>query len=388
MKILHINPYPPENLGGSELFCKNLAISLAKKKNISCDILTSDFLKRNVKINYLENNVKVIYKKFFFSIWDKNPVVNIFNFLRKYHTNYDLIHAHAYPFFSSIQAALMKKILKYPFILHLHGFEIQQNLIPGFNFYEKLQLKFKRLIFDKYIGKIPIKWADAVISVTDRDLKKVQNMFKLDKKKCFFIPNGIDTCKFRPDKTSHRKYITFIGRLSYIKGIDIFLNLIKEIYKLDRNLKFLIIGDGPLRNMVLTEMKELPIRYYPFYPYESIQKIYNLSKLVLITSRFEGLPTILLESFASETPVISTNVGGIGEVIKHGKNGYLISLKNFNRAPELILELINNQDKMNNFGRNGRNLIEQNFSWKTVTDQIIKVYQLIFEKSSKIKKIS
>ena len=180
MKILQINPYPPENLGGSELFCKNLSLNLSSKENFECDILTSDFLKRNVKIDFLSNKkVKVIYKQCLFNFWGKNPVVNIFSFLNNNYFNYDIIHIHAYPFFTSIQAALLKKIRKFPLILHLHGFEINSSLSSGFNAYEKLQLFFKNHLFDKYVGKLPIKAADAIISVTKRDLYIVKKKYNL-----------------------------------------------------------------------------------------------------------------------------------------------------------------------------------------------------------------
>ena len=63
LKVLQINPYPPEHLGGSEVFCKNLAINLNRKKNIDSEILTSDVLKRNVKRDFLDGSIKIIYKK-------------------------------------------------------------------------------------------------------------------------------------------------------------------------------------------------------------------------------------------------------------------------------------------------------------------------------------
>ena len=83
LKILHINPYPPEHLGGSEVFCKNLAINLKNKKNFDSEILTSDILKRNVKIDFLDGSIKIIYKKNYYRLWGMNPLVNMYSFLKK-----------------------------------------------------------------------------------------------------------------------------------------------------------------------------------------------------------------------------------------------------------------------------------------------------------------
>jgi glycosyltransferase involved in cell wall biosynthesis len=103
--------------------------------------------------------------------------------------------------------------------------------------------------------------------------------------------------------------------------------------------------------------------------------IYNNSKVVLITSRFEGVPTILLESLACETPVIASNVGGIPEVIRNDENGLLIKDFNTKSAISKILDVIHDQDKSRKFGRNGRKLVLENFSWDVVTDKIEIVYK-------------
>ncbi|MBA7681329.1 hypothetical protein ES703_89667 [subsurface metagenome] len=169
LKILQINPYPPEHLGGSELFCKNLAINLRRKKNINSDILTSDILKTKNKKGLLDGSIKIIYKRNYYNLWGINPLVNIYSFLRKNFQNYDVIHVHSYLFLTSFQSALFRKIRKFLFILHIHGgIQTPQNLSS--NFIEKLQLGFKNMFFDKWIGRFTIKTADALISVSKKDL--------------------------------------------------------------------------------------------------------------------------------------------------------------------------------------------------------------------------
>jgi len=144
LKILHINPYPPEHLGGSEVFCKNLAINLKKKKSFDSEILTSDILKRNVKIDFLDGSIKVIYKKNYYSLWGINPLVNIYSFLKKEFQNYDVIHVHSYLFLTSFQSALFRKLRKFPFILHIHGgVQTPQNLSSSL--IEKLQLMCQKI---------------------------------------------------------------------------------------------------------------------------------------------------------------------------------------------------------------------------------------------------
>lgn len=373
LKILQINPYPPEHLGGSEVFCKNLAINLKRKKNIDSEILTSDILKRNVKIDFLDGSIKIIYKKNYYRLWGMNPLVNIYSFLKKNFQNYDVIHVHSYLFLTSFQSALFRKIRKFPFILHIHGgIQTPQNLSS--NLIEKLQLGFKNMFFDKWIGSFTIKTADALISVSKKDLDIIKKRYNIRHNNNYYIPNGVNTEIFKKKKEKGKIYVTFIGRLSYIKGFDIYMNVIKELYKYDKDLNFLIIGKGPLKKLIKPAQKTLPILHADFYPYEKMVDIYNHSKVVLITSRFEGVPTILLESLACETPVIASNVGGITEVLRNDENGLLIEDFNAKSAISQIIDVLHDQDKLSTFGRNGRNLVLKNFSWDVITDKIEMVY--------------
>lgn len=375
MKILRVVSFPPEYIGGLPLYCKNISLNLAERKNVDCDILTSDILKTRKKIDYLNPKVRVIYKKCFSFIGNKNPLVNFIPFIQKHYKDYDIIHAHGYYFFSTLQCAFLKRLLKFPFILHIHG-GIQTPYSPTSDIYQNIQLIFKESIFDRYIGKVSFRSADTLISVAKKDLEIVQNLYKINSKSNYHIPNGVDINKFKNNNQFERKYITLIAtRLTYIKGADIYIKIIKELYKHNKNLKFLIIGEGPLKNLVLQAKQNLPVEFYPSYAYEKIQDIYNMSKLLLITSRTEGVPNTIYESFACETPVIASNVGGISGVINSDENGYLFNIKNYKKAVNLILNLVDDEPKIKRLGRNGRKLIEREFSWEIITNKIYDVYK-------------
>jgi len=373
MKILNINPYPPNHLGGSEIFCKNLSYKL-NEKNIQSDILTSDYFKVGKKSEVLDSKINVYYKKHYYNLWGKNPIVNIYSYLKKVIPKYDIIHAHSYIFFTTLQCALLHRFKKFPFVLHIHG-GVSTPPSQSSSIAEMIQVNFKNLIFDNVIGRYTIKSADAIISVSNKDLKLVKDKYKLKNKKTYYIPNGIDIKRFKRKESLERKYVTFIGRLSYIKGIDVFIDFIKKLYEKDNNLEFQIIGSGPLLNLVKEAQRTLPIKHYSYYPYKRIEDIYNMSKLLILSSRFEGLPTSLLESLACETPVIANNVGGISEVLKSNVNGLLYSNILKNRAIEDTLALLNSSNKLQELGKKGKDLIQKEYSWEIITDKIVKVYE-------------
>ena len=373
MKILHINPYPLDHLGGSEIFCKNLVINLLKKKQIESDVLTSDIFKRKKKIDFLDSSIKIIYRNFYYNLWNKNPIVDVYSYLKENYHKYDIIHAHSYIFFTSLQCAFLRKLRKFPFVLHIHGGVSTTQALSLHN-NDKFQLYFKNLIFDEVIGKFTIKSADAIISVSKKDLILLKKRHFLSSERNYYIPNGIDVNKFKNDTNIEKKYITFVGRLSNIKGIDIFIDFAKKLYRKDNSLNFLIVGSGPLLNLVKEAQKKIPIKYYPYYPYNKIENIYNKSKIIVLSSRFEGLPTTLLESLACETPIIANNVGGISEILKNNENGLLFQNLNNESAIKKILEILHDNNKLTKFGKKGRELIEKNFAWDIITDKIANVY--------------
>ncbi|MEJ2250841.1 MAG: glycosyltransferase family 4 protein, partial [Candidatus Lokiarchaeota archaeon] len=148
-----------------------------------------------------------------------------------------------------------------------------------------------------------------------------------------------------------------------------------EIHHKDKNLEFLIIGDGPLEKLLIHNQDSIPITYFPNFPYSKMEDVYNMSKILVMTSRFEGLPTTLLESLSCETPVLTSNVGGISELIQTNRNGFFINIEENNNTAEKILDLVSDDDKIRKMGQKGRSIIENDFSWKIISKKIIKIYE-------------
>jgi len=86
------------------------------------------------------------------------------------------------------------------------------------------------------------------------------------------------------------------------------------------------------------------------------------------------VPTTILESLSCETPVVSVNVGGISEVIENRINGLLTDNVLSEHTINNILSLIKDEEKRNQYGKNGYFLIKKRFSWEKITDDIEKIY--------------
>jgi glycosyltransferase involved in cell wall biosynthesis len=391
MKILLISPSPPDYLGGISHFTRDLAKNLGKN-NITVDYLCTSLTKNKSARVVYSKNVFLIKKKCFLLSDNrnflrlKNPVFNVLSYLIKYGRNYDLIHVHSFIYFSTIQTFFYKIFLNRttPIILHLHG-GVQTSNFPVSNFKDRLLIFFKKYFFDLVIGKIMMKTANAVISVSKEDLLLVNQVFKVSRKRySYYIPNVIDVNIFKKNPELKRKYLGFIGRLTLIKGIDLFLKLIEKYYEIDKNQEYLIIGEGPYLPDVKKVLKKYPITFFKRVLHEEMPNYYNQFSIFIQTSRTEGLPTCVLEALSSEIPVVASKVGGIAELIKNGITGYTFESGKIDSAIDKLL-LIKENNSYEMLGKNGRALIEKNYSWDIITKKIIKIYENIISREKTVK---
>lgn len=82
-------------------------------------------------------------------------------------------------------------------------------------------------------------------------MKIIKELYNLESKLTAHISNDVDIFRYKGNNKIKRRYITLLTtRLSYIKGVDIFLEIAKKLYDKDNSLEFLIVGEGPLKRMV------------------------------------------------------------------------------------------------------------------------------------------
>jgi len=387
MKVLHITPSPPEYLGGLALFCKDLALNL-EKKGIQVDLLTSTLSNIGPLVDKIGDNINVLKQKVYgFADNDnilrvKNPLFFIMKNLKKNAKNYDLIHVHSYIYFSTMQVFIFKLLFnrKIPIILHLHG-GIQTEKFIASTKMERILLLFKKYFFDIIMGKFMFNPADALISVSKDDILAIHNVFKIHRNKHnYYLPNVVDSNNFKRLDNVNRIYIGFIGRLTKIKGLDLFLRLIEEIHNKDKNQEFLIIGEGPYLKEVKKAIQKYPITFFEHVSHNEMVKYYNQCSIFIQTSRAEGLPTCVLEALSCEVPVVASNVGGTNELIHDGKTGYLFENGNINQAINKV-NLVKEKKLFDELGKNGRTLIKQKFSWKIITKKIILIYKRVLKEN-------
>ncbi|AXY01099.1 glycosyltransferase family 1 protein [Vibrio alfacsensis] len=162
------------------------------------------------------------------------------------------------------------------------------------------------------------------------------------------------------------KQIAFVGRLSHEKGPDRFIELAKQC----PTLCFCLYGDGDMRNS-LESNASTNVKFAGFQP--NMADCWHNIDILLMTSRYEGLPMTAIEAMARGIPVISLNVGAISTLITHKHNGWLV------KDMAEMLQCLMEWQKMDRFAQqeiqsNAYKTIEQRFSSDAVIPKIIQLY--------------
>ena len=142
------------------------------------------------------------------------------------------------------------------------------------------------------------------------------------------IYNGIDVECFHPDTAGAALGpIVSVGRLVEQKNHALFLRAAAALSREVPEARFMIVGDGPLREALERQACELGIADGVIFTGErgDIEALVRTASLFWLTSRWEGMPNVVLEAMASGVPVIATDVGGTGELVQDGVDGFVVA---------------------------------------------------------------
>jgi glycosyltransferase involved in cell wall biosynthesis len=172
------------------------------------------------------------------------------------------------------------------------------------------------------------------------------------------------------------KIVAMIGRLSAEKGPEIFIEMGYRLLQKYSNVRFLLVGDGPLLSTIQKKVAQLGIqRHVTLTGHRTdMDHVYGAIDILVIPSFSEGLPNVLLEAFANGKPIVSTRVGGIPEIISHGKNGFLVEPGRVDEIVDYVLLLLKDPDLRVQMGNSGRKIIEEKFDFRKRTEILEKFY--------------
>jgi len=363
MKVLHI--ITRMNTGGPAVFLDHLTSSLfsfdcenviAYGKCEFNEIDYLDFKKLNCKVIKIDSLHRTL-----------NPIDDLIAFLqiRKVIKSVkpDVINTHTSK--AGVLGRLAAKSInrKIPVAHTFHG-----HLIYGYF------AKFKSLIFT-VIEKLMSLVTDLFIAVTSETKSSLQNLGIARGGNWAVIPIGIPIVDL-PNPISNKDQmlnLLWVGRFTDIKDPNYAINTFKLLTQINQNsFALTMVGEGEMYEEIKEKSKDLPIKFTGWLkkPFEQIKDF----DLLLLTSKNEGLPLVMLEAANRERATVSRDVGGVSEFIKNGITGFLVSGDHSEMA-KVILELAANKNKVRDAGIAAKNLLKVEFSVEIMARRYFDAYK-------------
>lgn len=204
--------------------------------------------------------------------------------------------------------------------------------------------------------------------------------------KVVVIPNGVDTERFSQAQAvdlsqfgipEGAKTVLFVGRLDRQKGPFILLAAVKGILQAHDNVHVLFVGDGPLRNPLHDWVREhnLAANIHFAGQQREIESFYQAADCLVLPSRWEGMPNVVLEAMAAGKPVITTTVEGTRDLISNHVNGLLIPPESPQELAAKLTMLLTDPDQAANLGKAAQTHIQKEFTWENTVKKYDRLYR-------------
>lgn len=290
---------------------------------------------------------------------------NIIKYVRKHQI--DLIHAHL-PWAGFVSRLVHRKT-GIPVIYSEHNMQNRYHFAT------------------KYLNKITYNWQNMALGVSQDVSDSIQKNIhpKIPVKT---LLNGVNTESFQRNESEGkqlRKQLNIPQDAIVIGNVAVFrfqkrlmewLQVMKIITDKNHNVYGLLVGAGPLENEIKDQVSKLGLQDKILLPglQTNVKPYFNAMDIFMMSSSFEGLPIALLEAMSMECAIVTTDAGGIKEVIRHEQDGLLCPVDQWQRLPGLLQKLIDDQKLLKTYQYNARKRVIDNFSLKTMVNRLETVY--------------
>ena len=193
----------------------------------------------------------------------------------------------------------------------------------------------------------------------------------------------IDLSRYVLNKPLHERknLLGFIGRLTRDKGVIDFVKAIPTITRQNAGASFLVAGAGDQSEWVIDECIKLRAEGYDVtvseWIGEDLPERLNELKLLILPTRYDALPTILIEAIACGTPVVATAVGGVPDVVKDGETGFILVSGEAECITEAVTKALALSDtELGRIAENAKMAVEPQFSYSATVERFRAAFSL------------
>lgn len=275
----------------------------------------------------------------------------------------DIVHLHI-PYKAGLVALWLKRNLGIPYILTEHW--------AGYTRENPDSYFARNAAFRSLIEKIYQSAQATIVLSKDMELT-LKGLFPIQK--TFIVPNVVNTDLFSFDSSTQKKQIRFIhvSSMVYQKNVEGILNVLGKLKDLHKDWEMVFVGPAPSHLHQLAANLDLAeyIQWMGEIPYRQVGIEMSMSHALVMFSRFENQPCVILEALCSGLPVVSTRVGGIPEII-NSTNGLLIENEDEQGLLDSLLFLIRNRERFE--GKSISNAAKEIYNYGVVGKQITDCY--------------
>tara|TARA_Y100000748_G_scaffold302459_1_gene304742 strand:- start:890 stop:2047 length:1158 start_codon:yes stop_codon:yes gene_type:complete len=369
------------DVGGMNTYLNNLATNLAELDN-NVWIFTRSHEECTYVTKPIDSRFKLIHFQIGNSGTDKHDLYDyteefailIREFFNVNCLKIDLIYSHYW--LSGIVGESLSESLRIPHFVTFHTMAKTKSKFSPRNFEHPKRQQNEKKVMDS---------ARYIIALSSVESVDIQNLYDIPEEKIIVFPPGVDLQNFYPvDKSvakealgmKNHKYILFVGRIDPIKGFEILLEM-AQILKKKNEFQLIIVGGGSIRSKELIELqskidsKDLSddVVLVGSVPHQQLKTYYSAVDVFVLTSFYESLGFVILESMACATPVVASNVGGIPTLVDDSLTGFLIDENNPESFAEKVEELLIDNNLNYKMGQEGLKKAKL-ISWTQMTIQM------------------
>lgn len=296
----------------------------------------------------------------------------------------DLIHSH-YAIPHALSAYMAREIVGIPYVITMHGSDVHSlGLDPAY----------------QPVVKHTVQQANAVTTVAEylresaytelgieREIHVIPNFIDIEKYKreegtrlvvesgCVSVRKEEDAEAINPDQ----RILLHVSNFRAVKRVVELVEIMKMVVDENPDTRLVLVGDGPKRVEVERKIEELDLcqKVHLLGIRSNVHEIMCSSDMLLMNSLQEGMPLVILEAMASRLPVITTPAGGIPELVRPGKDGWVTEGYEKDEFAHAIVTLLDDDARLKKLGRAGRKRVKENFS----ADIIVPKYEQVFEEA-------
>ena len=330
---------------------------------------------QGMKVRLFKNLVQPLHP-----LKDLLGLIDLTRFLRK--KRYHIVHTHNSK--AGFIGRLAAKWAGVPIIVHT---------VHGFAFHDR-EPAWRQILF-RNLERLASRWCDKMVFISQPLIDWALRDRITRREKILKIYSGIELDHFKPVPDGEKKALKeawgiseeapVVGMVSKLwegKGHTTLIHAFEGLKQEIPEAVLVIVGEGYLRDQLSDLVDRLGLKGSVLFTgfQMDVRRIIATFDVAVLPSFFEGMGRVLLEAMAMGKPLVASSVGGIPDLVHHGKNGLLVTPGSVSELKSGLLTLIRNKALAKEMGKEGRKRISEEFSAGRMAQSIEKLYRELLQR--------